>query len=89
MVRLGRKYEIAHFTAMALEYLRQLFLRTLYGWDDSRNAAENVFRHDKRFLIDVINIGYECQIPSILPGAFLHLCRWYTLVGFRWFALTV
>lgn len=83
MIRLGRKYEISRFITTALARLRRLFPDNSYAWEISREAVLHSVNIDAQTLFDIIHLGYEWHIPSILPTAFLDMCAMMSLVSSR------
>ncbi|KDR70183.1 hypothetical protein GALMADRAFT_127833 [Galerina marginata CBS 339.88] len=79
LLRLGKKYEIDHFTKEALRRLRVDHPTTLDAWDahDFYLAYQEIAWDDSSFDVDmcVINLAYEHSLLSILPVAYLRFLQ--------------
>ena len=83
MIRLGRKYDFSRFKNKALKYIKQLFPRNLKEWlavHNDNSLLTEIIDSSEGFLLHVINLAYENDIPSILPAAIICLCMRHDLV---------
>ncbi|CAA7266013.1 unnamed protein product [Cyclocybe aegerita] len=77
MLRLGKKYDISLLRDEALKRLRQDFPVTLMEWDNSYEghcgpSLDFSFVSPSQAVADVIALGLEEDVSTILPGVFFY-----------------
>lgn len=72
MLRLGRKYHIAHLENKALQVLHHDYPTTLQDWDSfpARRQIKLGDEPDFQTTVEVISIAHEFHLCTILPAAY-------------------
>ena len=88
MLRLGRKYAFTHFEKKALEALHHDYPTTLKEWDSLSHESRRIqhfFGRKKNLYIttQVISIGHEFDLFTILPAAYVSYLQHGSLVASR------
>ncbi|KAJ6476058.1 hypothetical protein C8R47DRAFT_664880 [Mycena vitilis] len=90
-VVLARKYQIDWIRTMVASHLKSQWILTLVGWDRVANSevSDALAREDRESTkaddslklprlpepVTAIRLAHECDVPEVLPMAFLHLLR--------------
>jgi hypothetical protein len=81
MLRLGRKYAIAHIENRALRALHHDYPTTLRDWDSLSLGRRQIKHVDERTPSEVIYIAHYFDLFTILPAAYVKYLEDHILVG--------
>lgn len=84
MLRLGRKYDIAHLVKDALERLHHDYPKTLDDWDSLRLDNRRIEYDDKNkweVTEEIIRIAHEFGLSTIMPAAYAQYIQLFNPVA--------